>query len=309
MASASHCLRRLGAPALATVTAVTLVAVLAPAPALAADPIELGTAANFSVLADEAVTNTDTDLNPTFLEQDLGLDPGTAATGFDDTDPDRVGGEIHVNDDEAEAAQADLEAAYLQAVNEPVDGTLPADLNGMTITPGTYSSGTFLITGDVTLDAQGDNQSVFIFKAGTSLDTAVGSSFTFVNGASPCNVFWQVGTSATLGETSSFIGTVMANVSITAGGGAEINGRLLALSGAVTVETNTITEPICAAAPSPAPPGPNPPGPNPPGPDDPTLPVTGDRAPILTAAGGALVLLGGLLVTFYYRRRLNRYPF
>jgi hypothetical protein len=285
-----------------------VVAVLAPAPAHAADPVDLGTAANFSALGGTPVVS---NTGPTTAEQDIGISPAAAITGFQEVDggPGTTEGEFHAADTAAADAQTDLTAAYDVAAAEPVDDTIPTELGGTTVSPGTYDtlSGTFEITGPLTLDAEGNNNSVFIFKTASTLVTASGSSIVFINGASPCNVFWQVGSSATLGTNSTFVGNILALTSITATTGVEIEGRLLARNGAVTMDTNTITEPVCAAAPPP--PDVNPPDVNPP--DGPDLPDTGGgregggAVPMLTATGSAMILLGGLVMVLF-RRRTNR---
>jgi hypothetical protein len=306
MVAATHHVRRLVAPGLAAVTAVMLMAVLAPAPALAADPIDLGTAADFSVLAFSTVTNA----GPTTVEQDIGLSPGSSVTGFP---PGTVEGDVHINDAATAQARLDLAEAYNDLTSTPAE-LIPGNLSGMTLTPGAYGAATSLfLNGELILDAEGNDQSVFILRAGSTLTMTANSSVTFINGASPCNVFWQTGTSATLGSNTTFGGSILAQITITVNAGASVDGRLLSLNGAVTMDNNAITEPICPAAPSPPPPLPPPAGP--PGDDQPTLPVTGGgrdgggAVPMLTAAGGALVLLGGLLVALHHRRRVNRYRF
>jgi hypothetical protein len=113
-----------------------------------------------------------------------------------------------------------------------------------------YNSGSSIgLTGTLTLDAEGDPNAVFVFQAGSSLITASGSTVSLINGAQACNVFWQVGSSATLGTNSTFSGTILALTSITATTGSTITGRILARNGAVTLDTNSITTPVCAAAP------------------------------------------------------------
>jgi hypothetical protein len=204
--------------------------------------VDLGTAANFVVLAGSTVTNT----GASVLSADLGLHPGTSVTGFP---PGIVNGTQHVTDATALQAQSDLTTAYLDTAGRTPVTTVPTELGGTTKTAGVYDSaaGTFGITGTLTLDAQGDANSVFIFKTASTLITAGASSISLVNGAQACNVFWQVGSSATLGTDSIFKGNIMALTSITATTGANIEGRLLARNAAVTLDTNTITKAICAA--------------------------------------------------------------
>jgi hypothetical protein len=201
-------------------------------------PVPLGTAASFAVLAGSTITNT----GLTAINGDLGLSPGTSVTGFP---PGQVSGDTHVADSIALQAKADLTAAYINAAARPVSATIPVELGGTTQTPGVYDSpaGTFGITGTLTLDAQGDPNAVFIFKAASTLITAAASNVSLVNGAKASNVFWVVGSSATLGAGSTLQGSVLALTSITVTTGTAINGRALARNGAVTLDTDLITDP------------------------------------------------------------------
>jgi hypothetical protein len=201
--------------------------------------VPLGTAANFAVLAGSTITNT----GPTTINGNLGLSPGTSVTGFP---PGQVNGTIHAADSAALQAQADLTAAYNDAAAQPATATIPTELGGTTQTPGVYDSaaGTFGITGTLTLDAQGDPNAVFIFQAASTLITAAASNVNLVNGAQASNVFWVVGSSATLGTSSALQGSILALTSITVTTGATINGRALARNGAVTLDTDTITAPV-----------------------------------------------------------------
>jgi Ice-binding-like len=210
--------------------------------ARAAAPVPLGTADNFAVLAGSTVTNT----GPTVVNGDLGLSPGTSVTGFP---PGTVNGTQHITDAVAAQAQTDLTTAYNDAAAQAPTGTVSADLGGQTLTPGVYNSASSLgLTGALTLDAQGNANAVFIFQAGSTLTTASASSVNLVNGAQACNVFWQVGSSATLGTASTFRGTILALTSITVTTGATVDGRVLARNAAVTLDTNTITRSRCASA-------------------------------------------------------------
>jgi hypothetical protein len=208
-------------------------------------PVDLGTAANFSVLAGSTVTNT----GSSTLAQDLGVDPGSAATGFP---PGTVGGETHLGDAVSLQAQKDLTTAYNDAAGRTPFTSLAAELGGTTLIPGVYRIGAAQVTGQLKLNAENDPQSVFIFQVDSTLTTASNSSVVFINGASPCNVYWQIGSSATLGTGTDFIGNIMAQASITMNTGANLEGRALARTAAVTLDTNSITEPICTG-PSPSP--------------------------------------------------------
>ncbi|MEU3163723.1 ice-binding family protein [Streptosporangium sp. NPDC006930] len=224
--------------------AFTLGCVVAtPHTANAATP-PLGTAANFAVLAGTVTTNT----GPTVVTGDLGVSPGSVVTGFP---PGIVVGAVHAADATAAQAQLDLTAAYDDAAGQPVDATLPTELGGTTVTPGAYDSatGAFAITGEFTLDGQNDPNAVFILKTTSDLVTTSASTVNLVNGAQACNVFWQVGGSATLGPGSSFAGNILALISITVATGANVAGRLLAREGAVTLDTGIVTTADCAVSP------------------------------------------------------------
>jgi hypothetical protein len=202
--------------------------------------VGLGTAGSFSVLAGSTVTNT----GPTTMFGDLGLSPGSSVTGAP-----HVLGETHVDDAVAIGAKSALTTAYDDAASRPSEGSAGTDLTGQTFTAGvrTASSSLLLSAGTVTLDAQGNPNAVFVFQIGTTLTTGSNTSVSLVNGAQACNVFWQIGSSATLGTGTRFVGTVMAAATITAGTAATIHGRLLAQTGAVNLDTNTITTSNCAA--------------------------------------------------------------
>jgi hypothetical protein len=200
-------------------------------------PVNLGSASTFSVLGSSTVTNT----GPSAVTGDLGVSPGTAVTGFP---PGTVVGTIHAADGAAGAAQSALTAAYNDAAGRTTAAGLSADIGGQTITPGLYKQATSVgITGIVRLDGQGNTNSVFIFQIGSTLTTASSSQVILQNGAQAANIFWQVGSSATLGTGSIFNGTIMALASVTLTTGAALNGRALALTGAVTLDTNTIGNP------------------------------------------------------------------
>jgi hypothetical protein len=163
------------------------------------------------------------------------------------------GGAEHVDDSTAVAAQSGLTAAYNVLAAAVTTNTVSGDIGGQTLTAGVYkSTSTLDITGTLTLDAQGDPNAVFIFQIGSTLTTAAGNStISLVNGALASNVFWQVGSSATLGTNTIFKGSILALTSVTATTGAAIEGRLLARNGAVTVDGNTVTVPA-VVVPAPA---------------------------------------------------------
>ncbi len=237
-------LRRLFTVGAAATLAVFAVALGAPA-ALAAQPqVGLGNAAPFAVLAGTTVTNT----GPSVISGDVGVSPGTAVTGFP---PGQVNnGTIHLGDAVAAGAQADLTTAYNDAAGRtPATTVANPDLGGTTLAPGVYKVASAMsLTGTVTLDGQNDPNAVFIFQAGSTLITASSSTVKLIGGAQACNVFWQVGSSATLGTGSNFAGTIMALTSASVQTGATVAGRVLARNGQVSLDDNTITVPTCTTA-------------------------------------------------------------
>jgi hypothetical protein len=208
-------------------------------------PVGLGTAGSFAVLAGTTVTNT----GPSVVNGDLGVSPGSALTGFP---PGTVNGTIHAADAVAGQAQTDTTTAYNDAAGRTPAVSVSGDLGGAIVTPGVYKSSSSLgLTGDVTLDAQGDANAVFIFQVGSKLTTASSSRVVLTNGADACNVFWQIGSSATLGTNSSFKGNILALTSITLTTGVSVAGRALARNGAVTMDDNRMTRVDCAGAATP----------------------------------------------------------
>nr|WP_275937211.1 ice-binding family protein [Streptosporangium subroseum] len=206
--------------------------------------VPLGTAANFAVLAGKAVVNT----GSTVVTGDLGVSPSASVSGFP---PGSVSGATHAANAVAAQAQADLTTAYTNADTQAPATTVPTQLGGTTLGPGIYKStaGTFQITGNLTLDAQGDPNAVFIFQTVSSLSTGTASTVTLTGGAQECNVFWKVGSSAALGTNSSFTGNILALNSISAGSGAAVKGRALARTGLVTLNKNTVTPSACQTPP------------------------------------------------------------
>jgi hypothetical protein len=215
---------------------------------VASAQITLGTAQNFAVLGGSSVSNTGSSV----INGNVGVSPGSSVTGFP---PGLVtGGAIQSNNAVAAQAQSDLTTAYTTA-----SGTAcTTDLTGQdlgtvgALTPGVYCfSASAALTGTLTLDFLGDPNALFLFKVGSTLTTASGSTVVVTNAGGvtcPPNVFWQVGSSATLGTGSSFVGNILALTSITLTTGASLQGRTLARNGAVTLDTNTVS--LCALLPT-----------------------------------------------------------
>lgn len=213
----------------------------------ASHPVTLGTAKSFVVLAGAGITNT----GPTTLNGDIGTFPTTSITGAASM---TINGVNHAGDATTQQAKNDLVTAYNEAAAEGPTSPISADLGGQTLTPGVYNSASSIgLTGTLTLDSKGNKKAVFVFQAGSTLTTASASTVNLINGAQECNVYWQIGSSATLGTASHLTGTIMALTSITLTTGATLNGRALARDGAVTLDTNTITKPSCKVAKKPPP--------------------------------------------------------
>jgi len=202
----------------------------------------MGTADNFAVLAGSTITNA----GASVITGDMAVSPGTALTGFP---PGQHIGVYHTSSALAVKAKADLADAYDDAVARTTTSTTPTELGGTTKTTGVYNSvsGTFNIAtaATVTLDAEGDPGAVFIFKTASTIITGAGARVTLANGAQACNVFWQVGSSATFGANSVIHGDVLAFTSITVGAGLTVDGRMLAINGAVTMDNDRITRSTC----------------------------------------------------------------
>ena len=209
-------------------------------------PVGLGTAATYSVLAGTpSITNT----GNTTIDRDVGIHPADSITGFP---PGIIGGTVHAGDAVALQAKSDLTVAYLDAQGRSAPlGNRFATLSGRTLVGGVYNANgaTLDLTGTLTLNGQNDPNSVWIFQATSDLVTASTSSVVFINGGSPCNVFWQVTSSATLGSGSHFVGTILALDSITLANGVTVNGRALARNGLVSLINDTFITSTCNAAP------------------------------------------------------------
>ncbi len=211
-------------------------------------PVNLGTASSFAVIAASTITNTGTTQIGGTAGGNIGLHPGTIFTGQTSA---TISGSVNLADAVALTAKNDLQVAYNDAIGRTPTDRIGTELGGTIIKPGVYDSadGTFQLTGTLTLDGEGNPNAVFIFKTASTLITASGSNIVLINGATSCNTYWVVGSSATLGTNSSFVGQLMAQASITANTGATVQGKLLALTGAVTLDTNTITNDICVFTP------------------------------------------------------------
>ncbi len=202
-------------------------------------PVALGTAGSFAVLAGATVTST----GLSTVTGDLGVSPGTAITGFP---PGVLIGTQQAGNTAAANAIADLNTAYLDAAGRTLCVvSVAGNLGGMTLAPGLYKSTSFLeiSSGDLTLDGGGDTSAVWIFQMTSGLDVTSGRQVLLTNGASAANVFWQVGSSATLGTSSAFKGTIMADQAISLATGASLNGRALAHIAAVTLDASTVVKP------------------------------------------------------------------
>jgi hypothetical protein len=234
--------------------------------------VNLLTTDNFAVLGGSAVTGTNTNV----VTGDVGLDPNGGAditlltcsevsgTIYDNNGGYTGGGIASTacrvtNAGLLTTAKNDLVTAYNDAAGRTTTSTVGTELGGTTLTDGTYDSaaGTFGITGTLTLNGQGNADAVFIFKMASTLITEVSSQVVLTNGAQACNVYWQVGSSATLGTSTTLVGNVLALTTITDNGSSTVNGRLLARNGAVTLNNTTLTRSTCAAgsagAPTPTP--------------------------------------------------------
>ena len=206
--------------------------------------VHLATAANYSVLGATTVSNT----NPSVLGQSVGLSPGSSIVGFP---PGIVLPPATIESANATTLQAqnDLTTAYVDAANRPVEFTQTnPDLVGQTLIPGVYAAtakAPLGLSGSLVLDGQGNPNAVFIFQTDSTLITSSGSSVALVNGASECNVFWQIGSSATLGSGSVFVGNILALTSVTVESGVTVHGRALARNGAVTLDNDVFSQPMC----------------------------------------------------------------
>ncbi len=237
----THFLTAAGKSAVA-LAIVLMLSVLGSNAVAAPTAVALGTADSFAVLAGSGITNT----GPTAITGDIGTFPNTSITGVTSL---TLTGTNHAGDSVTQGAKTDLVTAYTTAAGEGPTTAISADLVGRTLQPGVYNSASAIgLSGVLTLDAAGDPNAVWVFQAGSTLITASGSRVVMLNGAQSCNVYWQVGSSSTLGTNSTFIGTIMALTSISLQTGATLDGRALARNGAVTMDTNTITRSVCTTS-------------------------------------------------------------
>ncbi len=201
--------------------------------------VVLASTADYVVLAGASITNT----GLTNITGDVGISPGTSLTGFP---PGIIVGTNHIADPSSVLAKLDLTTAYNSSAGRTLGPvTVAGNLGGMTLPPGLYksTSGLEISSGDLTLDAKGNADAIWIFQIASTLTTSSGRKVILIGGAKATNVYWQVGTSATLGTTSIFKGTIMADQSITMNTGASLEGRAFARSGAITMNGNTIVKP------------------------------------------------------------------
>lgn len=231
--------------------ALTIAAISGTADAGIVATVPLATAGSYSVLAGTTVTNT----GPSVLGESLGVHPGTAVEGFP---PGIVSapGTIDAGGPTSLTAQNDLAIAYDNAAGRTVEFTQTnPDLVGQTLIPGVYAAtakAPLSLSGQLVLDGQNNSSAVFIFQTDSTLITGSGSSILLINGASECNVFWQVGSSATLGSGSVFVGNILALTSVTVESGVTVRGRALARNGAVTLINDTFVAPSCVPSSTPA---------------------------------------------------------
>jgi type VI secretion system secreted protein VgrG len=210
------------------------------APGSGPPPAVLGASSTFVILAGSTVTNTGAS---TTIVGDVGVSPGSAITGLPAGQP--TGGAVHAADAAAGTAQGALTVAYNDLAGRARNATMTnAEMGSKTFSPGVYFwASSAQLTGTTTLDARGDANAVFIFQIGSTMTTATNARVSLVNGALARNVFWQIGSSATLGTGTAFRGNILALASITLNTGATLSGRALARNGAVTLDANGVALP------------------------------------------------------------------
>ncbi|MDP3306243.1 MAG: ice-binding family protein [Erysipelotrichaceae bacterium] len=206
-------------------------------------PVQIGDTENFAILAGSTITNTGSSV----VYGDIGLFPGTSFTGSENIVLD---GKIHLTNTDASKAKDALTLAYNDVAGRTPVTIIATELGGQTLLPGVYASesGTFEITGTLTLDAKGDKDAMFIFQMASTLVTASNSNVELINAATSCAIYWQVGSSSTLGVNSKFVGRIYASESITLNNGVKVTGQLLAMTGAVTLDKNVVSNQLCMAS-------------------------------------------------------------
>jgi type VI secretion system secreted protein VgrG len=246
----------------------------------------LGTAENFAVLAGSTATNT----GATIVTGDLGVWPGTEVTGFP---PGIVNGTIYPGGAVAQQAQSDVTVAYNDLAGRPCNVDLTGtDLGGLTLTEAVYCFSTSAqLTGQLVLDAEGNADALFIFQIGSTLTTASNATVSVINNGTECNVYWQVGSSATLGTSTAFAGNILALTSITLNTGADVSGRSLARNGAVTMDSNDISAADCTETPT-----------------NVSLSNFGNDSPGINISLGLLFLVSFLAIAFWSWRNHRTYP-
>lgn len=225
---------------------VVILGFYAAVPVTGAGPanLNLGSAANFAVLGNSTVTNTG---STTHITGNVGLSTGTSVTGFA---AGMITGTFEVNNATARQAQSDLTLAYDDAANRTLSPIAVAgNLGGQTLVAGLYKSTSSLAVSSGDLVLSGGATDIWIFQIASTFTMTTGRYVNLTGGALPENVYWQVGSSATLGVSSTCVGTIMAQASITLENGATLDGRALARTGAVTLDTNTIINPSATVIP------------------------------------------------------------
>ena len=239
----------LGAAALAIVGVGLTQASTASAASVLTGPIDLGTAGTYGVLGASTVTNTGSSV----VTGDLGVAPGSAITHFAGAPNGEIIGTVNSANAEAAKAQLDSLTAFNAAAGLTPTTSGLAELNGLSLSPGVYSGGALQLANNGSLTLAGNSTAIWVFQAASSLTIGSATHILITGGANACNVFWEIGSSASIGTSAHFQGTVMARQSITAATGATVQGRLLAANGAVTLQSNTITAPLgCAPGSAPA---------------------------------------------------------
>ena len=213
--------------------------VIIPIQTTAKTSVVLGSTATLAVLAGASITST----GATTVTGDMGLSPGSSIGGFP---PGILNGTQHINNAASDQAKLDLTTAYNDLAGRTSTDivTLSGNIGGLTLTPGLYKSTSSLAisSGDLTFDAKGNADAIFIIQIATTLTTTSGRKVILSGGALASNIFWQVGSSATFGTTSVFKGTVLAMQSITLNTGASVDGKVLARTGSITMAANTIVK-------------------------------------------------------------------